>query len=134
MENRQVSEKYTRIGKALIEEEDELDYIKFSNVSIIFLQSDISKKKSKNIIVKAECEKISDKYKWGIPCDFTITVFEPNVKGMTDGQLRVLLFHELLHVGIEFNDDGEKYFENPHDLEDFKIIIDKFGVDWDKIE
>lgn len=134
MENRQISEKYTAIGKKLIEEEDELDYIKLSNVSIIFLQSDTSKKKSKDMVVKAECEKISDKYKWGIPCDFTITVFEPNVTGMTDDQIKILLFHELLHIGIDFGDDGEKYFVNPHDLEDFKIIIDRFGVNWDKVQ
>ena len=76
---------------------------------------------------------IRKKYKWGIPCDFTITVFEPNVEGMTDEQMRILIFHELLHVGITFNSDGtESYFIVPHDLEDFKLIVDRYGTDWSK--
>lgn len=76
-----------------------------------------------------QCEKIADKYKWGIPCDFTITIFEPNIIGWTDEQLRILIFHELLHVGV----DGDRLFIVPHDLEDFRVIIDEFGVDWNVV-
>ena len=86
-------------------------------------------------VVKAQCEKISDKYKWGIPCDFTITVFEPNCEGMTEEQMKMLIFHELLHVKISYKDDGtETYGINPHDLEDFKLIIDRFGTDWAEVK
>lgn len=47
----------------------------------------------------------------------------------------VLLFHELLHVGIEFAADGsELYSVKGHDLEDFKLIIDRFGTDWSKVD
>lgn len=71
-------------------------------------------------------------YKWGIPCDFTITIFEPNIIGFSEYQLRILLFHELLHVGYDLEED-RKYIK-PHDLEDFKIIIDEFGTDWAKVD
>lgn len=84
--------------------------------------------------VLGQCEKIQDKYKWSIPCDFTITVFEPNVEGLTDEQIRILLFHELLHVGINRDGDKESYFVNPHDLEDFKLIVDKYGTDWNIVQ
>lgn len=85
--------------------------------------------------VFAQCEKVPQKYKWGIPCDFTITVFEPNIIGLSDEQIKILLFHELLHVGIEPNADGsETYTCVPHDLEDFKLIIDRFGTDWAKVD
>ena len=80
-------------------------------------------------------KKVAQKYKWSVPCDFTITVFEPNVEGFTDEQIEILLFHELLHVGITQNDDGtETYSTVPHDLEDFKLIIDRFGTEWSKVD
>ena len=65
-----------------------------------------------------------------MPCDFTITVFEPNCEGMTDEQLRILLLHELMHVGITIDKDGaEAYHIVPHDLEDFRAIVGRFGPD-----
>lgn len=132
METRKISERYTAIGNDLIQNEEALDYIKMSGVSIIFLESDCEKKNSKKPVF-GQCEKVADKYKWGIPCEFTITVFEPNVTEFTEDQIRILLFHELLHIGIDFNDDGEKYYVVPHDLEDFKLIIDRFGTNWSEI-
>lgn len=134
METRTINDKYTQIGYELIREEKALENIAHSMADIIFLSSDKAKT-SRGKLIHAECEKISDKYKWGIPCDFTITVFEPNVERFTDQQIKILLFHELLHVGIEFNQNGkETYFIKPHDLEDFKIIIDKYGTSWSEIE
>lgn len=134
METRTINNEYTRIGYELIDQEAALVDIANSQAQIIFLSSDKAKL-SKGKAIHAECEKISDKYKWGIPCDFTITVFEPNVQNFTDEQIKILLFHELLHVGVEFKEDGgETYFTKPHDLEDFKLIIDQYGTEWSKTE
>ena len=131
---RRISEEYATLADEVLQEYEELEYIRKSNVSITFLASTHEKKKAGKLVLGL-CEKVADKYKWGIPCDFTITIFEPNVEGMTDDQLKILLFHELLHVGIEENEDGtENYSTQPHDLEDFKLIIDKFGTDWAKID
>lgn len=127
MDNRCMNEKYQEIAQELIDTRPELEALKFSDVTVILLDSDCEKK-SKKKVVFGQCEKIADKYKWGIPCDFTITIFKPNVIGFTDDQIKILIFHELLHVGI----DGDKMFINPHDLEDFKIIIDEFGSDWNQ--
>lgn len=128
MDNREMNELYQQIAQDLINECPELEAIKNSDVTIICLSSDCEKKSNKKIVF-GQCEKIADKYKWGIPCDFTITIFEPNVVGFTEEQLKILIFHELLHVGI----DGDKYFINPHDLEDFKVIIDNYGVNWNDV-
>lgn len=134
MDNRTINERYAGIGKSLIQTEDALDDIANSQATIIYLSSE-HKKVSFGKKILGQCEKVADKYKWGIPCDFTITVFEPNVEGMTEEQLRMLIFHELLHVGIEYNADGtETYSVKPHDLEDFKLIIDRFGTDWSKVD
>lgn len=129
MDNRIINEKYADIAAELIENEEALEHIKNSQATIIYLSSE-KKKVSDGKIIHAQCEKVPDKYKWGIPCDFTITVFEPNVEHMTDEQIKILLFHELLHVGINLKDDRETYSTLPHDLEDFKLIIDRFGTDW----
>jgi hypothetical protein len=131
METRTINEQYAEIGADLIATEDSLIDIANSSATIIYLSS-THKKTSGGKVVKAECEKISDKYKWGIPCDFTITVFEPNCEGMTEEQMRILIFHELLHIGIEEKNGKEVYSIVPHDLEDFRTIIRRFGVDWSR--
>lgn len=133
MDNRVIREEYAEIAAQIIDEEQSLIDVANSHATIIYLGSD-NEKKSKGKLILGECERVSDKYKWGIPADFTITVFEKNIAGFTDDQLRTLLFHELLHVGIEFLDDGsERYSVKPHDYEDFKEITDRYGTDWGKV-
>ena len=132
MDTRRVDGEYNQIMNELIESEPDLAYIKNSNVRILALSSE-HEKKSKYKTVYGQCEKVQEKYKWAIPSDFTITVFEPNVVDFTEEQIRILLFHELLHVGVEQNDGSESYSIIPHDLEDFKIIIDRFGTSWSEV-
>ena len=134
MDSRQINEYYAEIGLELIETEPSLDDILNSNVQIVYLSSQ-HKKKNGEKVVFGQCEKVQEKYKWSIPCDFTITVFEPNCEGFTEEQIKILLFHELLHVGIEFKEDGtESYSVKDHDLEDFKEIIERFGTNWAEVD
>lgn len=132
MDNRKINRYYSEIADELIHMEPSLQHIMNSNVTIIYLESDYAKT-SKGKLVFGQCEKIQDKYKWRIPADFTITVFEPNVEKFTDDQIRILLHHELLHVGIDKKADGsESYSIVDHDIEDFKLILDKYGTDWSR--
>lgn len=133
-DKRTISEEYAAIAAKLIEESPYLEYIRLSNATIVYLSSE-SKKTSKGKIVCAQCERVPEKYKWGIPCDFTITVFEPNIDKFTPEQIKILIYHELLHVGIDRDDHSgrETYFIRPHDLEDFKLIVTLFGPDWDRV-
>lgn len=128
MDRRKMNEEYQEIAKELIDTCPELEAVRESDLTIICLSSEAKKKKGDKMVL-GQCEKVADKYKWGIPCDFTITVFEPNIVGFTDEQLHALLFHELLHIGIE----DDRYFVKPHDLEDFKVIIDKYGTNWAEV-
>ena len=133
MDNREISEEYAEIGARVIEEEDSLIDLRNSQATIVYLTSE-KQMNAKGKVVCAECEKVPDKYKWSIPADFTITVFLPNVEGFSEEQKRILMFHELKHVGIVFNADGsETYSTVPHDYEDFKEIIDRYGTDWSKV-
>jgi len=130
MDIRNITEEWAEIGAKVIEEEDSLVDVRNSQATIVYLTSEV-KKMNAGKKVCAQCEKVPDKFKWGIPADFTITVFLPNVEGFTEEQQRILMFHELLHVGVEFNADGtETYSVKPHDYEDFKEIIDRYGTEW----
>ena len=130
-ETREISEEYALIANGLIQTDEELEYIRNSGVCIIYLASD-REKKSKGRLICGECEKVPDKCKWSVPCDFTITIFEPNVEKFTEEQLRILILHELLHVGIEMDGNEEKYYVVPHDIEDFRVILERYGVDWNE--
>ena len=87
-------------------------------------------KKSNRREVYGQCEKVPDRYRWIIPYDFTITLFEPNIERLDDEQIRILLLHELMHVGIDVDGNEETYYVVAHDVEDFRDIIDKYGMDW----
>ena len=129
-EHRMLSERYAYLAQELINSDPLLAHIRASNATILYLSSD-HEKASRGRLVYGECEKIADKHKWAIPADFTITVYEPNCAGMNDERICRLLFHELLHVGIKVNKDGEeRYFVRPHDLEDFRACVDRWGADW----
>jgi hypothetical protein len=129
MDIRKINEEYANIGADLIATEDALEYLRGADVTIIYLESEHEKKENGKL-VHGQCEKIPDKYKWAIPCDFTITVFTPNVERFTEEQIRILLFHELLHIKLDVDGNETKYSVKPHDVEDFRYIIDRFGMDW----
>ena len=59
-----------------------------------------------------------------------IVVYEPNCVGFTDLQFELLLWHELKHIGFKPDTIDEEYYVVPHDIEDFRVIIDKYGLDW----
>jgi predicted metallopeptidase len=128
-EKRELSGEYAAIATELINTEKELEYIKHSGVTIGYLTSD-REKTSQGRTVYGECEKVPHKWKWSVPFDFVITIFEPNAERLNDEQKRILMFHELLHVGIINDGNEEIYSIVPHDIEDFKYIINRFGIDW----
>ena len=129
MEKRFLIDEYKRIGEELILTAPELDKLRGSAVNIVFLGSD-HEKKSNGRTIFGECEKIPGKYRWAIDYDMAIIVYEPNVERFSSEQLRILLLHELMHVGVKEDGNEETYYIVPHDIEDFRAIIDKYGMDW----
>lgn len=129
-ETRHVSEEYAEIGADLIATDDALSELRESDATVLYLGSDHAKK-SNGRTVFGECERVAEKNKWAIPADFLVIVYEPNCEGMDDDHLRRLIFHELLHIGIDLDKDGnEVYRIRPHDLEDFRECVARWGVDW----
>lgn len=117
------------MARRLIRTMPELSYIADSEVRIAYLTSELEKRKG-NKAVLGQCEKIPEKYKWRLPYDFMITVFLPNIERLSQEQLKILLFHELLHVGIEVDGNEEKYSIREHDYEEFREIIARYGLEW----
>ena len=103
------SEEIADIANRVMNERSDLRWILDAGISIGFLESDKSKKKNGKLCL-AECIKVRDLYKVYI----------------------ILLYHELLHVGMDDTGEEVKYIVNPHDVEDFRAVIDRYGIDWAK--
>ena len=132
METIEISEKFTEIGNDLILNHEELEYINNSKARILFVKSDKAKKKG-NSLIFGECSKVSNKTKFAIKADFIIYIYLPNCLEMnfSSAKYKLLLLHELLHVGIKYTKEGEEqYFIRPHDFEEFEYIVKKYGLGW----
>ncbi|MDO4803871.1 MAG: putative metallopeptidase [Lachnospiraceae bacterium] len=125
------SEEYAELAWEIIREQPSLQWIEGADVSIGFLESD-KPKKSKGRDVLGECIRVRDIYKCFIPHDFLVVVYAPNVSGMSRDQLKILLYHELLHVGMDEKNGEPRYVVNPHDVEEFREILERHGLDWAK--
>lgn len=127
----EISEEYANLAKEVIQEHEDISWIPAAGITILYLESDREKKKDGKIVL-GECIRIRDLFKCLIPADFIIAIYAPNVIGLSRDQLKILLYHELLHVGIDDSGEDVKYIVNPHDIEEFKTIIDQYGYDWTK--
>lgn len=114
------------IARKIISER-QAEFGHLANCRIGFLTSD-KEKKSRGRLVYAETEKVSDKYKALTGLDFIITFYTENCDGISHKALEILMLHELNHVGYDPEDESCSII--PHDLEDFKEIVDKYGTDW----
>lgn len=121
---------YARIAKRLIETEPAFEEIRDSGVRIAYLSSQEEKKKGGKIVL-GECVLVKDQYKWCVPYDFMIFIYEPNIIGLTRKQKRILIMHELMHIGIDADSDDIKFKIIPHDIEEFQKIIDRYGLNWE---
>ena len=74
----------------------------------------------------ADCRKVKLTYQAWLPFNFIITFYEPNTELLSENQKKILMLHELKHIGI-----GEKGLKlEEHDREDFADILKRYGIDW----
>lgn len=127
--NIQMSAEVAELAEEVISENRDLEWIRTSGVSIGYLTSEQVKRKSSGYVF-AECYLVKPIQQPYCPHDFLIIVYLPNIAGMTREQLKILLYHELLHVSTD-GKSGEPMFRiRPHDVEDFREIITRYGPDW----
>jgi hypothetical protein len=122
----EVSPELRRLGRKVINRFDEFSFIKAYGIKIEYLVSYENKNGEK--ITYAECRKIPEVYKAFLPYDFLITYFDRNTSTLTANQKKILMLHELKHVGLGMK--GLRII--PHDIEDFSDILRKYGLKWNK--
>ena len=123
MSNYIKNEELEKIAAKVISEND--CFSNLNNVRIAYQYAD-GKKTNAGKTVYADTEKVKDKYKEFMPYDFVITFYEGNTCNLTPEKMEHLMFHELKHVGV----DGSRFYLVPHDIEDFRVVIDQWGIDW----
>lgn len=121
------SENLRLIAENLIANEEKFESLREGGCRIAYQYSDQAKK-SQGKEVYADTEKIKDKIKQICPYDFVITFYTPNIDGLDEEHLSRLMYHELCHVG--YNAEDNLFWIIPHDLEDFRDVVGKWGIDW----
>lgn len=100
------------------------------NCKIKCLFYDKPRRRSGKLIL-ATAEAVSPKFNYLTGIDFIISIYEDVWDIMADQEKRALLDHELNHCFVGENKEGEPvYTILPHDVEDFRVIIERYGADW----
>lgn len=74
-------------------------------------------------MVHADCRKVKQPFRAFMDYQYIITVYEPHTDYMSEAQLALLMWHELKHIPMS----GKLV---PHDVEDFRAIIETYGIHW----
>ena len=118
------------IAEELIEKHPDLAHIKECEPSIAYMEADYKKKKAGGVVY-ADCEKVKPKMREFMAYDYVITAYMPNCEDLSPNQWKILIYHELLHVGCKRDDDGSLVCKiRPHNIEDFHEVVDRFGLYW----
>lgn len=127
------NKEYSKIARRLIRTNPDLFYIKLNDVKWVILSSDQEKRKNRKTVF-GECMKVDEKYKWCCKYDFMIIIYDQNCAHFSDKQKEILIEHELRHIGVDEEDGFEtKLYIVPHDYEEFRSIIEAYGLDWSEI-
>jgi hypothetical protein len=125
-----ISTEYRELAEEVIREQEKLHWL--STVRIEYLACH-EPKTSHERLVLGQCIKVQEIYQTYIPFDFFIVLYVPNIPKFTREQKKILLFHELLHIDYDITKEGDiRYKTAPHDIEDFRLILEKYGMDWSR--
>lgn len=123
------NEEYAEIAQEVIDSHDDLNWLKVADVRIDYI-SCLKQKKASGMDVFGECRLVKDIEKLYCPYDFLIIIYEKAIEHFSLDQLKILIYHELLHIDVDDKDGEPKYSVNPHDVQDFRAVIDKYGLEW----
>lgn len=114
------------LANKIINRFPEFSIIKEWNIKIGYVVS--QERKSGEKITYADCRRVQEVFRAYLPFDFIITFYELNTGMLNENQQKVLMLHELRHITM-----GEKGLKlRPHDIEDFKDILESYGLDWNE--
>lgn len=124
-----ISTEYRELAEEVISEQEDLVWL--GSVRIEYIVSTEAKTYHEKAIL-GKCVRIDELYQTYVPFDFFIIIYAPNITLLDRDQKKILLHHELLHIGIEETKGELKYRVVPHDVEDFRLILEKYGLDWSR--
>jgi len=116
------------LAESVIGRFDEFGFIKEFGVRIGYVISYENKCGQK--ATYADCRKLNEVYKAFLPFDFIVTFYYFNTEILSENQKKILMLHELKHITITERGLSVK----PHDIEDFKDILDKYGNEWNEFQ
>lgn len=130
MKNYEISDKYREMAEDVIRTRSDLQWIDSVGARIGYLTCDDDKHLGE-MTVHAECMEVPEIYKVFVPYDFLIVMYEPNITHMREEQKEILLYHELMHCDFDEKKDGDITWKvRRHDIEDFSIILERYGLHW----
>lgn len=120
------------LATKVLKERDDLQEIRSAKPKIAYVTSQQEKKTGNGTrMVLGECKKVPGAIQWCCPYDFVITIYTSNCIDFDTEKYKILLWHELKHKGIKPDVIGEDmFFTKPHDYEEFKEIVEAYGIDW----
>jgi hypothetical protein len=119
-----------RLADQIIERFPELSIIPEYGIGIGYVLSQERPPEKAGKTKYADCRKVKLCYQAWLPYDFIITFYEANTELLSENQKKILMLHELKHVGI-----GEKGLKlEEHNIEDFKDILKRYGIDWNCLD
>ncbi len=120
------SDELTKLGEALIDGRGMLADLKKCNIVFLFKKEG---GKSKGKLTLGKCQKPSGLLAYFSNTDFIIWIAADHTRGFDYITMEALLFHELKHADVEFDDFDEiKPVINPHDWEGFADEIRIYGA------
>jgi hypothetical protein len=122
------SKEMARLGRRIISRVEGLRFIADFNIRVGYVES-LERKTKGGREVYGDCRKINKVYGAYLPFDFIITFYAANIGHLSENQLKLLMWHELKHIGM--GDRGPTL--EPHDIEDFYAIIDTHGTRWSEL-
>ena len=124
----EINDEYTAIAEEIIKEPDFDEIRDFA--SFVVLSSEEEKTKNKQVVY-GECKLVQKLYKLFCPYDFLIIIYDVNAASFSPEQMRILIEHELRHMGYDLEGNEPKPYIVPHDVEEFDKIIEKWGLHWE---
>lgn len=72
----------------------------------------------------ADVRKVASPYTFMTEYKFIITFYEGPLLGLSQEQKIMVVYHELLHIDVDFNKLKK------HNIEDFRELVSIYGVNW----
>ena len=124
-----VSEECAELAAEVIREHPDLQWINTAGITIGFIETDKEKNSSVGPVL-GECQLVQEIQKLFCPYDFLIVIYLPNITHLNRDQMKILLYHEMLHVDMSEKNGNPIYRVAPHDVQDFKAVIRQYGMQW----